>query len=169
MNRVLAVAACALALAGCESLQTLQLPSFGLGRGPEPVTLNLESDPPGAEAKLSTGGNCTTPCALPVPATGDVTVNFSLNNYQGRAVTARAVPAEKNFIGMESGAARFEPNPVFVELQAIPQKKRPARSRPTAKKPPAAQTGQASTPAARAPAAGAATPAPATPWPASQQ
>jgi hypothetical protein len=166
MNRVLAVAACALALAGCESLQTLQLPSFS--RGPEPVTLTLESDPPGAEAKLSTGGNCTTPCALPVPATGDVTVNFSLNNYQGRAVTARAVPAEKNFIGMESGAARFEPNPVFVELQAIPQKKRPAR-RPTAKKPAAAQTGQASAPAARTPAAGAATPAPAAPWPASQQ
>lgn len=164
MNRVLAVAACGLMLAGCESLQTLQLPSFGLGRGTEPVTLKLESSPAGAEAKLSTGGNCVTPCTLPVPPSGDVTVNFALDNHLGRSVTVRAVPAEKNFIGMESGAARFEPNPVFVELQAVPPKKRPPKKRPrprTASTPAAAASGQA---APSAPAAGGV--APAAPWPA---
>ena len=33
MNRVVAVAVCGLMLAGCEALQTLQVPSFGFGKG----------------------------------------------------------------------------------------------------------------------------------------
>jgi hypothetical protein len=128
MNRVVVVAACGLLLAGCESLQTLQMPSLG-GKGSEPITLRLETDPPGADANLSTGGTCVTPCALPVVAGSDITVSFSLPRYQPRSVTVRAIAAEQNFIGMESAAARFEPNPVYAELQpaAPPRKPRPTR------------------------------------------
>jgi hypothetical protein len=163
MNRVVAVAACGLMLAGCESLQTLQVPSFGLGKGSEPITLKLETDPPGAEAKLSTGGTCVTPCALPVVAGSDINVSFSLARYQPRSVTVRAIAAEQNFIGMESAPARFDPNPVYAELQpaALPRKPRPKRPS-TSSKPPPTQASQTAAPAATpAPAGQAGGPAPA--------
>lgn len=162
MNRVLAVAACGLMLAGCESITSFQLPSFTSSKGSEPVTLKLESDPAGAEAKLSTGATCVTPCALPVTAASDVVVNFTLNRYQPKAVTARIVPAEKNIIGMESAAARFEPNPVYAELQPAAPAKKPRPKRPGAGAS-AASSGQPAAPAPAVPAAPAAPAAPAPP------
>lgn len=172
MNRVVAVAVCGLMLAGCEALQTLQVPSFGFGKGSEPITLKLESDPPGAEAKLSTGASCVTPCALPVVAGGNIAVSFSLARYQPRSVAVRAIAAEQNVIGMESAPARFEPNPVYAELQPIaPPKKRKSKRPSLGSKSPAAS--QASAPAGSpapadqtaAPAAAPGSAAPAAPRP----
>jgi len=142
MNRIVTLAACGLMLAGCESV--LQIPPLGGGKGSEPITLKLESDPPGAEAKLSTGATCITPCALLVAAGADVTVNFMLAHYQPHSVTARAIAAKKNIVGMESAPARFEPNPVYAELEPARRERKPrAKHENTVSKPPATQTDEA--------------------------
>lgn len=187
MNRVIAVAFCGLMLAGCESMLSMQLPSLGGGKGLEPVILKLESKPPGAEAKLSTGVSCVTPCELPVIPENDVNVSFSLARYQAQSVTVRAIAAKQNFIGMESTPAKLEPNPVRAELQAAAPPRKPRPKRPTiAAKPQPAQPGApavaAAPPKTDQPAAPAATPVqagqasetapapsaapPASPWPA---
>jgi PEGA domain len=167
MNRVFAVATCGLLLAGCESLTSFQLPSFGGGKGSEAITLKLESDPAGAEAKLSSGASCVTPCALPIVPGGNIEVNFSLARYQPRSMTVRVIPAEKNIIGMESAAARLEPNPVYAELQPAAAAKKPRAKRPSLGMRPAPASASQTTPAepaSPAPAApAAAAPAPAAP------
>ncbi len=147
MNRFVALAACGFVLAGCESMQTLQFPGTDRGAVP-PITLNIESTPPGAEAALSTGGSCVTPCALPVPVVGDLNVSFTLKGHEPGSLSVRVIPAEKNFLGVETAAARFEPNPARIELKPLPPpKRRPrARPRPTQPAPPASA-------------------APASPWP----
>jgi hypothetical protein len=139
MNRVIAVAVCGLMLAGCGSI--LSISSLG-SKGSEPVILKLESKPPGAEAKLSNGASCVTPCELPVAPGNDINVSFSLARHQPQSVTVHPVAAKKNFIGMESAPASFEPNPVRAELQpAAPPRKRPA----TTTKPSPAQPGAPAT------------------------
>lgn len=166
MKRVVAVAVGGLLLAGCESLSSFSVPGFGGGGGPKPVTLNLESDPAGADVTLSTGGSCRTPCALPVTAANDVTATFVLANYQSRTITTKSISAEKNFVGMESAPARFEPNPVYAELQPVPPKQ--IKRRPTTKNSQAAAKPATAQPApARAPSSGSSpSVAPAAPWPA---
>lgn len=135
VHRVLTVAGCGLWLAGCESLPSLQFPSF---RGePASVALNLESDPPGADAKLSTGASCKTPCALEVPLSADVTVAFSLAGHEPQTVPVRVIRPDPSQQNQEfAGAARLEPNPVYVELQPVPEaaptRRRPAVHRRTA-------------------------------------
>lgn len=173
MSRVAIVVSAGLLLAGCESLSSLQMPGFG-GGGPTPITLSLESEPAGAEVTLSTGGSCRTPCALPIAANADVSATFTLENHLPRTLTARAVAAEKNFVGMQSAPARFEPNPLVAELQPEPpkRKRRPAVKRPQAAAkpstppPPAAAAPVTSSPAATAPAPSSPSVAPAAPWPA---
>ncbi|RAI33412.1 hypothetical protein [Rhodoplanes serenus] len=171
LYRVLAVAAGGILLAGCESLSSFQIPSFGIG-GPATAALNLESDPPGAEARLSSGATCRTPCALPVPLVGEIAVTFTLPGYQPQTVPVRTVRAESGQGDPEFAAAsvQLEPNPVYVELAAVPpppQKRRPNTQRPRASQPTAARTPRTTPAPAPAPAAAPApaTVAPATPLP----
>src|SRR3954468_22332883 len=94
--RVCAIAS-ALTVAGCASWT----PSWdgtpsSLSSGAN-VSLTIESDPPGADAKTSLGPSCRTPCMIPVPADREFSVSYSLNGYlpQTVAVTPRgdsAVP-----------------------------------------------------------------------------
>lgn len=143
---------------------------MGSGGGAQ-ATLSVESDPPGADARTSTGASCKTPCSLAIQASGDITLNVSLNGYLPQSVPVRLVPPEDpRFVteGTASGA-HFDPNPVLVSLEkapppAPPPKKRPAKKRTTAAKPAAPA---AAAPAAAAPAAAPASqPAPgAAPWP----
>lgn len=165
------VAVCGLGLAGCESLSSLQLPSFGFG-GAVSTPLNLESDPPGAEAKLSTGATCRTPCSLPAPLAGDLVVSFALPGYQPQSVPIRIVAADGGAAEPEFAAAnataRLEPNPVYVELQAVappPQKKRPTTRRPRPHATSAARPPRQPAPAAAPAAPAFPEPAPATPAP----
>lgn len=149
--RVLAVAGAGILLAGCESLSSFQVPSFGLG-GPATVVMNLESDPPGAEATLSTGGSCRTPCTLPAPLTGEMTVGFTLPGYQSTTVPVRVVRSEtsggeREFAGT---TVTLDPNPVYVELQAVapapPPRRRPSAQRPRTSQPSAARPPRPSAP-----------------------
>jgi hypothetical protein len=127
-------------------------------------TVRFESEPPGAEAKTSTGQTCRTPCALALPVTTPLTVSFSLNGYQTETETVEPISA----IGSPT---QLRPNPVTVELTPAPPQ--PAK-KPVAKKTSARPAGAkpaAPKPAAR-PAPAAAAPAPAAPtsqaapWPA---
>src|ERR1700737_2632333 len=67
MRRVMAIEVAGYSLAGCSSL------SFdALKPTPPTVQVQLDSVPPGADARTSLGPGCRTPCAVAVsaPATG---------------------------------------------------------------------------------------------------
>lgn len=155
MRRILAFAACGLSLGACTSADLFRYEDRA------PVTLQLESQPPGAEATVSGGGTCRTPCSLPVNTFGEVSVTYSLEGHEPQEVAVQIVqPTDPR-----EGPARANPNPVYVEFAALPgAPRRPAARRPAAPKKPAAARPAAKKPAAR-PAARRAAPAPAEPAP----
>lgn len=182
MSRFIAIVACGLTLSACSSSWVPSMPDmpsmsgfsdWGLkpgSSGPQQVTLNVESDPPGADAKSSAGGGCRTPCVLALQATGDFTVNISLNGYLPQSVPVKIFPPEDPRFASEGAAqgARVDPNPIFVELERAPAPPPAARKKPPAKKRAAAPRTTASAPASMATAPEpVAQPAPAgaAPWP----
>src|SRR5262245_18529708 len=154
MYRVLVIAGGALALAACSSSPDWM--SFGGVRsGPMLDTVSFESEPPGAEAKSSSGQTCRTPCSLALPVESPLTVTFTLNGYAPESEKLEMIQA----IGEPP---RFGPNPVVVELSPAAQQPRGTK-KPPAKKPAAKRPA-----AAAAPAPMTAAPAqPASPWPTS--
>jgi hypothetical protein len=98
--------------------RTLPLPSpVGIAPVSLAGTIDLDSDPRGAQAATSLGSGCKTPCAMEIAADGPFTVTFTHPGY---------APATVN-IGMQPGQPgvsnpKFSPNPVFVQL--IPQSKK---------------------------------------------
>src|SRR5215475_14814896 len=147
MSRVIAVTACGFMLAACSAT----MPSLSLDfmkSAPQPETLTIESEPPGAEAKTSLGQNCRTPCQFRVQPGSEFSVTFTLSGYQPQTVSVR--PEADGAVAVP----RLAPNPVHVDLQAVAPAKKPVAKK---KKLVAA----AARPAATAPRASAApTPAP---------
>jgi hypothetical protein len=164
MSRVIAVMACGFMLAACSAT----MPSLDfLKSAPQPETLAIESEPPGAEAKTSLGESCRTPCKLSVQPGSEFSVTLALSGYQPQTVSVRP-EAE--------GAPRLAPNPVHVDLRpAAPPKKLVAKKKkPMASAAPAPASSSAPTPAPAPAPALARTPAPPTeaapsatnyPWP----
>jgi hypothetical protein len=165
MYRVISVLGCSLALAACSSSSDwLSLDSLK----PAPVTdtITFESSPAGAQAKVSTGQACNTPCSLTLPANASFSVTFTLAGYQPET-------EQVELVSMGDGTNKLQPNPVTVELTAAPPApaKKPApKKRAPAKKPAAAAKPAPAQPMAAAPAQGSTTAAPAaaSPWPAPQ-
>jgi hypothetical protein len=157
MRRVFAIVGCAIALAGCSS--TSELSSLDVFKtGPVMDTVRMESEPPGADAKASSGQNCKTPCALALPTDQPIAVTFSLPGYEAQTEQLELVTG----VGEPP---HLRPNPLYAELTAAPPakpvKKRPVRAhkqvaKPAAKKLPVARQ---STPAAAPTPAPAAAPA----------
>jgi hypothetical protein len=110
------------------------MPSFELlSSKPATATLTIESDPPGADATISTGASCRTPCSLAVPV-ADTLVSYALTGYLPQTVPVRPLPGESGLFGSSGTATQFDPNPVFAALQpATPSKPPPPkkRKRPT--------------------------------------
>ena len=131
--RIIVVVAASLGLAGCSSFS---MPDM-LKSAPPTVTVQMESLPPGAEARTSTGQTCKTPCAVAVTVENNFTVTFSLPKYQPETVPVQVI---RDPASPASGAV--DPNPVYAELQPAPPPKRGARpapkAAPKAKKPKAA-------------------------------
>jgi hypothetical protein len=157
MYRVLVIVGSAIALAACSSTPDW-MNLDGLKPGPTLDTVSLESEPPGADAKVSNGQTCRTPCALALPVDAALTVTFTLNGYQPETERLEAITGSGE-------PPRLRPNPVVVELTpgAPPVAKKPAK-KPVAKKPatrskPAASAAPAPAPTAAAPAQAA------SPWP----
>ena len=88
MSRVIAVTACGFMLAACSAT----MPSLSLDfmkSAPQPETLTIESEPPGAEAKTSLGQNCRTPCQFRVQPGSEFSVTLTLSGYQPQTVSVR--------------------------------------------------------------------------------
>lgn len=116
MYRVIAIVCAGLFLAACESNPDwMKSGSFQWG-APATESVRFESEPPGAEAKVSNGQSCRTPCTLALPSNAETTVNFNLAGYQP--------DTEKlDLVSMGDGTSQLRPNPVVVELTPAPPPK----------------------------------------------
>lgn len=142
MRRAIAMAATAISLAGCSSFSTGDTFSY-FRSTPPTVQLQLESTPPGADARTSLGPGCKTPCRVSIipPETG-FTVTYSAPGAPPVSVPVQVV---KESGGMWSADTfRVTPNPVVAELRPPPPPPPPPK-KPRHHRPPAA-------PAAAAPA-----------------
>jgi hypothetical protein len=164
MKQMVVVLASGLALAGCASMSDL-MPNL---TGPTTAELSLASEPPGSEARTSTGQTCRTPCKLMVPVnSGDFTITFSAPGRIPQVVPVAVRPSD-------AAGGRFDPNPAYAMLD-------PATPPPSAKKKGGAKrtgavaakkktgSGAPRPPAAAEPPPATAAPAPAnppgSPWP----
>jgi hypothetical protein len=138
MRRVIAVAVAGASLGGCSS--------FSVGdyfkSTPPSIQVQLESNPPGADAKTSLGPGCKTPCSVSVPApdTG-FSVTYTLNRFQPATVPVQVIHNPGDFSSPATTVT--DPNPVYAELQpAGPPPKAPRGMKPKkVKKPKPAAAG----------------------------
>ena len=116
----------AIMLAGCSSWMPSWnwVPSMSSFSSAANVSLTIESDPPGADAKTSLGASCRTPCMIPVAADREFSVTYSLNGYLPQAVVVTPRQPDMTTPDVGSGAppptADLSPNPVYVQLQLAP-------------------------------------------------
>ncbi len=155
MSRLLRVSVIsgAALLAGCS---TSWMPTWNLGSvgstfsnfAGANVSLTIESDPPGADARTSLGPACRTPCMIPVSADREFTVTYTLNGYLPRTVPVIPRQPEPTRVDPEAGGAApsidLVPNPVYAQLDPAPPptpvRRRPIKKRSTPKgAPPPAQ------------------------------
>jgi hypothetical protein len=110
--------------------------SFSVPTGSATGILNVESEPPGAEAKASTGPSCRTPCPLSVPAAPEFLVTFSLAGFNSVTIPVRQRPPAD--VRESTGTVQFEPNPVYVQLEPLPPPpgKQKPKPKPKPKAPP---------------------------------
>jgi hypothetical protein len=151
MRRVIAVAAAAISLAGCSSSGDY---FSSLKSAPPPIQVQLESSPPGADARTSLGPGCKTPCSVSVTPPDGMTsflVNYAMTGLEPASVPVRIVRTDGGMFS--SGTIKLEPSPVFAELRPVAPPPKPAKPmHPKRKKPDAAPA------AAAAPDPGAAPP-----------
>ena len=150
MRRVIAIAATALSLAGCSSFSTDYFKPT-----PPTMQIQLESMPPGAEARTSIGPSCKTPCSVSVtvPESG-FSVSYTLNQFQPVTVPVQVSGNPGSFL--TPGTTRIDPNPVVAQLQPMVPPK-PVRNKPMRPKKPKKPKDTTAAP----PAAGGAFPDPA--------
>jgi cell division protein FtsB len=98
------------------------LPPPAAGAGAPAASLNgtidLDSDPPGAQAATSLGSGCQTPCAMEISADAPFTVTFTHPGYAPSTVSIGMQPGQPGVSG-----PKFSPNPVFVQLTPQSRKK----------------------------------------------
>ena len=141
MRRVIAVAFAGMTLAGCSSVSWDMFKS-----APPTVQVQLESSPPGADARTSMGPGCKTPCSVSVPAPdAPFTVSYTLNKFLPASVPVNVIKTPGDFSTPASIVT--DPNPVFAELQpAVPPKPVRKPHRPKRPKAPKAAAAPAASP-----------------------
>ena len=113
MHRVIAIAAAGFSLAGCSSFSTDYFKPT-----PPVMQLQLESTPPGAEARTSLGPSCKTPCSVSVTVPeGGFSVSYTLNQFQPFTVPVQVSGSPGSFF--TPGTTRIDPNPVVAQLQPM--------------------------------------------------
>jgi hypothetical protein len=134
-RRVVAMALVGGCLSGCSSMPSLSWDYFK--SAPPTIQVQLESQPPGADARTSVGPGCKTPCNVSVaaPDTG-FTVTYSLPKFQPATIP---VQVTRNPGDLTTAATTtIDPNPVFAQLQPAgpppkvhgPKKKKKAAAAP---------------------------------------
>ena len=144
MRRVIAMAVAAASLGGCSSFSV----SDYFKSTPPAIQVQLESNPPGADAKTSLGPGCKTPCSVTVnaPDTG-FSVMYTLNKFQPATVPVQVIHNPGDFSAPATTVT--DPNPVFAELQPAgppPKHKGTKPKRVTTPKPAAAGGGGSQSP-----------------------
>jgi hypothetical protein len=137
MRRVIAMAAAATALAGCTASSSSSFNYFK--SDPTPVQVQLESNPPGADARTSLGPGCKTPCSVSVTPPDGMTsflVNYSMAGKQPAGVPVNIVRTDGGMFS--STTMKVEPNPAFAELQPVGPPPKPAKPMHPKRKKPAA-------------------------------
>ena len=130
---IMLVAMAGLGLTGCSS-RPPNAPLF---------EIQLESTPPGAEARTSFGPGCKTPCSVNAPLPdGNFAVTYTLEGFLPVTVPVAVPGSAAGF--MTPGTSRIEPNPVVATLQPIepPKPVKPQR----AKRPKNTAAGEAPSP-----------------------
>ncbi|MYA17898.1 MAG: PEGA domain-containing protein [Gammaproteobacteria bacterium] len=101
----------------------------------------IETDPPGAEARLSNGLRCTTPCSLTVKRRGDFVVMIEKEGYEtvvsnvtSSVDSGGAAGMAGNVIlggiigaGVDAGTGAMhshKPNPLRIELEPVQHEER---------------------------------------------
>ena len=111
MRRVIVIAVAGASLAGCSSFS---MDAFR--PAPPTVQVQLESTPPGADARTSIGPGCKTPCSVELqPPENGFSVTFIMNKFQTATVPVQATVNSGSIFS--AGSARVDPNPVVAELQ----------------------------------------------------
>jgi hypothetical protein len=125
MRRVIAFAIIVPGLAGCASSQPPRQPT---------MQIELQSTPPGADARTSMGSGCKTPCTISVPIPeADFSVSYTLADFQPVTVPVQVNGNPAGFLS--PGTTRIEPNPVVAVLQPVAPPPKPARKPVQRKKP----------------------------------
>ena len=129
MRRVIVIAVAGASLAGCSSFS---LDAFK----PTPPTLQVQLDsvPPGADARTSLGPGCKTPCSVAVTAPDSgFSVTYTLNKFQPATVPVQVIQIPGSFTTPAS--TTIDPNPVVAELQPASPPPRAAGKMAKPKKP----------------------------------
>jgi len=130
MRRAIAIAITGYGLAGCSSLPSLD----AFKPTPPTVQVQLDSVPPGADARTSLGPGCKTPCAVAVSAPDSgFSVAYTLNKFQPATIPVQVIRIPGDF--SSPGSTTLDPNPVVAELQPAAPPPRAARKMPRPKKP----------------------------------
>jgi hypothetical protein len=141
MRGAIVIAVAGVSLAGCSSFS---MDAFK----PTPPTLQVQLDsmPPGADARTSLGPGCKTPCSVAVPAPDSgFSVTYTLNKFQPATIPVQVIRIPGDF--STPASTTFDPNPVVAELQpAGPPPKAAPKAKPKPKKP-KPPTGTAAAPA----------------------
>ena len=141
MRGAIVIAVAGVSLAGCSSFSVDALK-------PTPPTLQVQLDsvPPGADARTSLGPGCKTPCSVAVPAPDSgFSVTYTLNKFQPATIPVQVIRIPGDF--STPASTTFDPNPVVAELQpAGPPPKAAPKAVPKRKKP-KPPTGTAAAPA----------------------
>jgi hypothetical protein len=152
MRRVIVIAVSGLSLAGCSSFS---LDTFK--PAPQPIQVQLESVPSGADAVTSVGPGCKTPCSVAVAAPDSgFTVTFNMPRFQPVTIPVQVIRNPGDFTTPAS--TTVDPNPVVAELRPAGPPPRAVRKPMRPKKPKAPK-------GAAAPAAGSPFPDPSAPPP----
>jgi hypothetical protein len=141
VSRVVAVASLGIGVAGCGISNWMPSWDLSFPSAPPPAsTVQLESEPAGADAKSSVGPSCRTPCALTIATANPFTVTFSLTGYEPQTVPVAPRPGGDPRDGQ---ALKFDPDPVYAQLEplapAAPKGKKKALPKKTSAVPPPPQ------------------------------
>jgi hypothetical protein len=130
MRRVIVIAVAGIGLAGCSSMPTWD----SLKPAPPVIQVQIESTPPGADARTSLGPGCKTPCSvgLTAPDSG-FSVSYTLNKFLPVTVPVSVTRVPGDFFS--AGSTTIDPNPVFAELRPAGPPPKPVRKVMRPKKP----------------------------------
>jgi hypothetical protein len=142
MRRVIVIAVTGISLAGCSSFSLDSLKPT-----PPSIQVQLESTPPGADARTSLGPGCKTPCSVSVPApdTG-FSVTYTLNKFLPATIPVQVIRNPGDYASPASTVT--DPSPVVAELQPAGPPPKPTRKvmRPKKPKPPKGAPASAGSP-----------------------